>query len=104
MGVFARKLGQEARRFGQKVISEHARQFGRKITHVAQTRGDQIHNITGKAANHADLLGLDGLSKGLRAIGNTSGEVANIARLLDANRPKAAVDKTLSLLGKNYGA
>lgn len=102
MGIFARKLGMEARRFAQKTALEGARTFGRKITHVAQTRGDQIHDLTGKAAGHADLLGLDGLSKGLRAIGNTAGEVANVGRLLDQNKPRAAVDKVLHMIGKAY--
>ena len=102
MGVFARKALDTARRFGQKAALDSARTFGRKITHVAQTRGDQIHDITGKVAGHTDLLGLDGLSKGLRAIGNTAGEVANVGRLLDQNRPRAAVDKVLGMIGKNY--
>lgn len=102
MGPFARKALIEARRFGQKQIGEGARTFGRKITHVAQHRGDQIADVTGKVANHADLLGMSGLGKGLRAIGNTAGEVANVGRLLDQNKPRAAVDKVLGLIGKNY--
>lgn len=100
MGVFARKALAEARRFGQKTIGENARQFGRKITSAAQSRGGQIQDITGKLAPHAELMGMDGLSKGLRAIGNTAGEVAHVARLLDQNRPREAVDKVLNLFGK----
>lgn len=100
--MFARKALDTARKFGQKAALDSVRQFGRKITSTAQTRGGQIQDITGKIAGHTDLLGLDGVSKGLRAVGNTAGEIKNVARLLDQNKPKAAVDKVLSLIGKNY--
>ena len=102
MGIFARKLSSEARRFAQKAVGNSARTFGRKITHVAQHRGDQVNSIASNLANHADVAGLSGVSGQLRRIAHGAGEVSSIGRLLDENKPRAAVDKFLSLAGKNY--
>ena len=102
MGFIARKLTSEARRFGQKVIANGARSFGRKISSVAQQRGDQLAGLANTAAEHAQIAGLAGVSDGLRKIGHGAGEVASIGRLLDQNKPRAAVDKFLTLAGKNY--
>lgn len=100
--MFARKALDVSRKFGQKAVLEGARTFGRKITSVAQIRGGQIQDITGKIAGHTDLLGLDAVSKGLRAVGNTAGEVKNIARYLDENKPRQAIDRALKLIDKDY--
>lgn len=102
MGFIARKLTSEARRFGQKVIANGARSFGRKITSVAQQRGDQLAGLANTAASHADVAGLSGLSGQLRGVGHAASEVSGIARMLDANQPKNAVNRALKLIGKDY--
>lgn len=100
--MFARKALDVSRKFGQKSVLEGARTFGRKMTSVAQIHGGRIQDLSGKIANEADNFGLTGLSKGLRAVGNTAGEVKNIARFLDENKPRQALDRTLKLINKDY--
>ena len=102
MGIFARALVGEARRFATKAPAAAAQQFGRKLTHFAQARGSQVASAANQIADHAGLAGFDGVSKTARAVGQGAESVANIGRLLDANQPRAAVDRALSLIGKNY--
>lgn len=102
MGPFARKALSEARRFATKAPGEIAQKFGRKITSAAQNYGQTISDFAHGASEHASLAGLDGVSKTLKSVGNTSDHVVSAARLLDQNQPRAATDHILHALGKYY--
>lgn len=102
MGPFARKAIQEVRRFGQKANLGAAQTFGRKITSVAQHRGNQLSNVANQVASHADVAGMSGVADFARRVGHGASEIAHTARLLDQNQPRAAVDRVLTLLGKNH--
>lgn len=102
MGPFARKALSEVRRFGGKAVLGSAQQFGRKLTHAAKHYGDAVSSGADAVSKHTDLLGLDGVSKGLRGVSGVAKGIADTGRLLDANQPKAAVDRVLTMLGKNY--
>jgi hypothetical protein len=99
MGVFARKALQEVKHFGQKSVLGSAQQFGRKITSLAQQRGDQIHGISQHVVKHADLAGYSGVANTARAIGHGAKEISGIAKMLDANQPRGAVQRALNLVG-----
>lgn len=99
MGPFGRAALREAKHFGQKAILGSAQHFGRKITAAAQHRGDQIHGISQQIAKHADLEGYSGLANTIRKVGHSAKEISGIARQLDENKPRAAVQRALNLVG-----
>ena len=100
MGVFARKLGQEIRRFAVKLPGEAAQAFGRKITGAVQHHGQQVADLAHGAADK--LKGFDGVSSALHNIGSGADSAVSVARLLDQNQPRAAADTFLQAIGKYY--
>ena len=102
MGPFARKALSEARRFAVKAPGDIAQKFGRKITSAAQTYGQTLSNVAHSASEHASLAGLDGISKTLKSVGNTTDHVVSAARAFDANQPRVGTDHLLHAIGKYY--